>query len=230
MDVTLAFIFRGEGSREHIFKQVKPIVSKLYNFDKIGVYDSLHDIFSRSGSRNLAISENISSDVVVVCDADSIPIQDSLIQAIEGAYADRKLHIPFNFVKVLPYTRFLRDPERYEKCKVHYTYGPSCGGIYVVSPQTWIAIGGMDERVIGWGHEDQIFLAATNTFTGGPVFHEGTLYNINHHRDTSSTAIPENRELVDRYLAVQWKPEEFRLVQSGSNSFHPNSWPSGPDG
>lgn len=214
MDVTLAFIFRGEGVREHIFKQVAPIVSKMYPFSNVGVYDSLHNLFSRSASRNMAVGENRSASVVVVCDADSIPIQDSLVQAIEGAYADRKLHIPFNLVKVIPHGKFLRKPSSYHRIRPHYTYGPSCGGVYVCTPETWFEVGGQEERVQGWGHEDQIFYSALLTFDKGPIYHPGTLYNVNHHRDCSSMQIPENKDLVSRYLAAQGDPERFREVQN----------------
>lgn len=221
MDVSLAFIFRGEGPRERIFKEVRPIVSKMYPFSNIGVYDSLHNLFSRSASRNIAVGENRSASVVVVCDADSIPIQDSLVQAIEEAYADRKLHIPFDTVKVIPYGKFLRKPETYNRIRVHYSYGPSCGGIYVCRPEIWAEVGGQEERVVGWGHEDRIFYSALRTFDKGPIYHPGSLYNVNHYRDCSSMQIPSNKELIANYLAAEGHPDQFREVQRGSNQFCP---------
>lgn len=219
MNVSLAFIFRGEGMRRRIFDEVRPIVSDMYPFSNIGVYDSLHNIFSRAGSRNMAIEDNVTANVVVVCDADSIPIQDSLVQAIEGAYADRKLHIPFDKVNVIPYGKFTRNSVRYDKLRPHYSYGPSCGGIYVIRPEIWIEMGGQDERVIGWGSEDRIWYSTVRTYDRGPIYHPGTLYNINHPRDTRSAALPANLDLVAAYLAAQDNLDQLREVQRGSNRF-----------
>jgi len=217
MRVLLGFHYRDDGSRrrEQIFGRVRPIVESLYSWDKVVVCDSGHTPYNRAASRNevVKIAEQENFDVAVICDADSIPHKDSLAQAIDYALRYERLTIPFDRVKVLPAVRFNARPDRYAKLKPLYEYGESCGGIYVCTPSLWRRLGGMEERVVGWGFEDQIILSASITFASGPVFIPGVLYTINHPRDASSLRIESNDQLIRRYHAAEGKPALFREIQ-----------------
>jgi predicted glycosyltransferase involved in capsule biosynthesis len=221
MDVVLGFPFRGVGERESIFSKVRPLVESMYPFSNVLVADSGHETFNRAATRNViadwAIREQAS--VVVICDADSIPQEEVLRETIEMVYEDGQVRIPFDEVRVLPSNRFLRHPNRFEGIVPRLTYGPSCGGIYVLRPSLWRSLGGMDERIDGWGFEDRIFLCAINTFSEGPIFHVGNLYTVDHSRDIHNLKHPENNVLMDRYLAAEGNPSEFKLVSLGSNRF-----------
>jgi hypothetical protein len=222
MRILLGFHFRdGDRYRGSIFSKVHPIVESLYPWDDIWVRDSGHDPYNRGASRNLIMmeAERAGFDVVVVCDADSIPERHALAEAISFAANNERLTIPFNQVKVLPANRFLVHPAKYRSIRPVYQYGESCGGIYVATPALWRLIGGMEERILGWGFEDQIILSGSITFAGGPHFVPGVLFNVNHPRDTSSLLIESNDALIRQYHAAEGDPEAFRRLQVGSNAY-----------
>lgn len=222
MKVLLGFHFRDDGIRRgEIFRRIRPIVEGLYPWSDVWVRDSGHDPYSRAASRNLIVREAEKSgfDVVVINDADSIPQSEALETAISRAYHNREIVVPFDNVHVLAVNNFFVRPDRYETFRPLYKYGTSFGGVYVTTPQTWAYVGGMDERVIGWGFEDQIILSAVHTFLHGPVYVPGILFNVNHPRDTSSLKIESNDRLIREYHAAQGKIDEFRALQLGSNAY-----------
>jgi len=225
LSVILGFPYRATPQRAAIFDQVRPLVEGLFDFNEVVIMDSGHDRFNRAASRNMIARYAINKmvHVVVICDADSIPDREVLKEAILEAQGDSDLHVPFDTVRVLPYGRFFREPTKYARMRPISTYGPSCGGCYVLRPNLWQTIGGMDERIEGWGFEDQIFLAAVNTFAGGPVYHVGDLTTIDHVRDVSDDHTAQNGDLVDRYHSVEGNQDEFRKVSAGSNGFRPDA-------
>jgi hypothetical protein len=220
----LGFPYRATPERARIFELVEPLVRGMYDWDTVITRDSGHQTFNRAASRNMiaeyAMTVNV--EVVVICDADSIPDPEILGETIDSVALHGGLRIPFDNVRVLPYNRFLRTPEKYATIKPRNEYGPSCGGIYILRPYLWKTLGGMDERIEGWGFEDQIFLSAVNTFDSGPIYHVGDLYNIDHPREKSVPEVAQNRALVDKYHAVEGKRDEFKLLQVGSNDFRPD--------
>jgi predicted glycosyltransferase involved in capsule biosynthesis len=225
MRVLLGFPFRGTGARATIFELVKPIVQGLYPFDECIVRDSTHDEFNRAASRNLIAQYAMDGqyNVCVICDADSIPDQDILREAIEECDKEGEVRIPFDIVKVLPMGRFVKNPTKYASLRQSRQYGPSCGGIYIFRPTIWRTLGGMDERIEGWGYEDRIFLSVLRTFNEGPIYHVGNLYNIDHQRDMSSLEYGPNRDLMERYLAAEGNQDAFKLISAGSNHFRPHA-------
>ncbi len=226
MRVLLGFHFRNDqsGVRGSIFDRVRPIVEDLYEWSGVIVADSGHPVYNRAASRNVIVREALKGeyDVVAIFDADSIPEQQALITAIREANQRNRIICPFNQVKVLSANTFLVKPKKYQRIKPVFEYGESFGGVYVTAPETWRYVGGMDERIEGWGFEDQILLSAAKTFLGGPAFVHGTLHNINHVRDMDSLKNDSNNALIRRYHAAEGKPDEFRAIQSGSNRFCPN--------
>lgn len=230
MRVLLGFHFRNDptGVRGSIFDRVRPIVESLYQWDGTIIGDSGHTPYNRAASRNAIVrmAEEKEADVVAIFDCDSIPEREPLRAAISAAYNNRKIICPFTRVKVLAANSFLPKPSKYQRFKPVYEYGESYGGVYVTSPATWRYVGGMDERIVGWGYEDQIILSAAKTFLGGPSFVYGTLWNINHTRDMDSLKHDGNNALIRQYHAVEGNAAEFRAIQAGSNDFCPDSWAS----
>lgn len=220
MKVLLAFPWRGDKERTPIFEVVKPAVRALYPFDGAITTDSLHKPFNRAASRNLAVVHalRLHYDVIVLCDADSIPEQEPLERAIDAAYTTGGLHVPFDVVRVLS-RKSLHNGRDWDSRPVLYSYGPSCGGIYIIRPSEWVQAGGMDERITGWGYEDQIFLVAVNTFLGGYTNYPGQLFNINHGRGPELESVQSNRGLVDDYHAAQYDQTAVRRLSVGSNRF-----------
>lgn len=177
--------------------------------------------FSRAGSRNhgVHLAEQACADVVVVCDADTIPLRDPhrvpLLEAIEQA-ADGLLHMPYaQFLGLTEHgsSEYLGGrPAR--ECEVELDYAYSVGGVFVIRPDAWRTTGGMDERFTAWGCEDKAFRRAADTLLGPTVTHPGTIVHL-WHPPAQRCGTPENDAvwaLADRYAAAEGDMEAMRAL------------------
>jgi len=222
MRVVLGFPYRGvQRFREEIFSIVKTKVTEMYPWDGVVVGDSGHDQFNRAATRNSIVREahEMGADVVVICDADSIPEDFNLHIGIKRAFERDEFVVPFETVRVIHYKSVFRSYADYKTIPEVRTYGPSCGGIFICRPSTWAFLGGMDERIQGWGYEDQIFLVALKTFLRGYTSLQGILYNFEHPRGHDYLPDSGNAELRDKYHQVFKKPAAVRRLSVGSNDF-----------
>jgi hypothetical protein len=225
--VFLGIPFRDDGNRLEIFKTILPWLKDNYRYDWVEVIDSDHDPFNRAATRNLIVKRaiDVGADVVVINDADSICESTPLEEAINECYSDGRLHIPFDQVAVCGAGQLMGRPRRHPtRARAYHLYGPSCGGVYVIRPQRWKDLGGMDERIRGWGFEDEIIIVTSRAFIGGYTHHRGQLYTFQHPRLDVEVAREENIALRDRYHRLEGKKNDIRRLQSGSNDFRPRSW------
>lgn len=227
MVVVLGIPFRPLAQRQLIFDQLLPHITAAYPYDYVLTADSGHVPFNRAATRNEIVHQAalMGADVVVINDADSLCDPLPLYKAINETVRDHRLHIPFDLVRV-SHGGALRRANNVRGLKVYREYGPSCGGIYVIEPSQWIKAGGMDERIIGWGYEDECLLVSANTFLSGPVTHSGVLYNFSHHTaaETEDT-IQANIDLRDRYNSATGQPLKLRILQYGANRWTDGSGP-----
>lgn len=203
----LAIPWRETPDRLKAYNCVRPRLEQMYPWEAVITGDSGHDPFRRGATRNLLVCEaqRLGADIVVLCDADSLPEQMSLVAAINMAH-DGKIHYPFHeawYMEQKVYPR-LEAGQNLEQLKSRIIDKcASQGGCWVVSPTAWWAAGGMDERLTGWGCEDRAFLAASRTMLGEPVIHSGILLCMPHDRDPK-TWLPEDVKILvehhDRYL------------------------------
>lgn len=225
MKVVLGFHYRGDKYREPIFKQIRPVLEGYDLWDDIIECDSGHIPYNRSASRNLVVKQAIdrSADVVVVCDADSLPEREPLEKSIYAATTADGIFTPFDRVHQLS-ASFVRNlPHNILRMRPFNTYGPSFGGCYVTTPDNWIRAGGMDERICGWGYEDQIFLVAAKTFLSGHQLHPGNLLTFEHPRQHEINFRRANSELRDLYNENCGNKEKIRELQAGSNDWRVKS-------
>lgn len=174
--------------------------------------------FNRAASRNhgVRLAAEAGADVVVVCDADTIPERGALVHAVADAFASGLL--------VMPYERFLGLSERGTgeylggrppgDCEVELDYRYSVGGIFVIRPDAWWSAGGMDERFTAWGAEDMAYRRAADTLLGRTVTHPGTIVHL-WHPPSPRTGTPENDAvwaLADRYAAAEGDPVAMRAL------------------
>lgn len=79
-------------------------------------------------------------------------------------------------------------------------------GVLAIPRSQWDAVGGFDERFVGWGGDDISFWAACNAL-GGYDRIPGTMYHLWHPRSRAdneeSPEYPANDELMRRYLAAK---------------------------
>ena len=128
--------------------------------------DSGHDPFSRAASRNTGARQT-RTDVLVVCDGDAIVEREPIHAAIKAA-GDGKLHLPYTSARLLTQagSEAVHMGAAPHLADAWFTNPYSVGGCVVVAYETWQAVGGWDERFIGWGFEDTAFWAAVDTLYG----------------------------------------------------------------
>ncbi|MFE3202231.1 glycosyltransferase family 2 protein [Embleya sp. NPDC059237] len=178
--------------------------------------DSGHTPFSRAATRNHGIrrAAELGADVVVLCDADTLPDPDALHAAVEGA-ADGRLHLPHTSYRGLDEqgtTDYLCGAPL-AACGTELMMTGSTGGVLVVRPDAWALAGGMDERFTGWGCEDTAFLAAADTLLGHSVRHSAQLVHLWHPKDDGPGAGRDaNYALLARYRAAEGNIPAMRAL------------------
>lgn len=222
MKVSLGIPFRSNNDPSRIYAYGKTLEFLLdsYQWHQIATFDTSHPRFNRAAARNKAVRRFQDSDVIVLCDADSIPESAPLERAIKEAAVDGLIHYPFDTVHDITKNSTRLVGQRPLHClKTIQTYGPSEGGCFVFNPNTWWQAGGMDERLTGWGFEDRVFLITNHTLVGKPKIHTGNLYCLWHDRGKSVTIDPGDSQLFNEYSELEGKPEELReyLYRRGSN-------------
>lgn len=179
--------------------------------------DSGHETFSRAGSRNEGVrqAQAAGADVVVLCDADTLPEAEPLHAAINGA-TDGRLHLPYTWYRGLS-----RDgTDQYlagtpaDDCPTDLAHEWATGGVLVIHPNAWWFMGGMDERMIGWGFEDAAARICADALLGPTVRHHGTITHLWHPQE-SGLGSPQhvaNGQLCQRYVDATGKPEAIRAL------------------
>lgn len=203
MRVSLGIPFSSDDpSREAVFGRVLDELINLSDWcDWASVGVNRRGTFNRGATRNELVTVldlSCEPEVIVLCDADSVPERDPLMRAVLGAAHDGMVHFPFTTVNQLA-----------EDGTVAYAYGPSAGGCWVFRSETWWDLGGMDERG-GWSLDDRSFLVQMKTFDKGPVFHPGVLTCHWHHRGPETRASAETRRILAEYHRLEGKPDELR--------------------
>lgn len=179
--------------------------------------DSGHTPFSRAGSRNegVRLAQIAGADVVVICDADTLPETEPLHAAIEAA-TDGRLHLPYTWYRGLSQRGtldYLAGTPAVD-CVVDLEHEWATGGVLVIQPDAWWAAGGMDEAFRSWGFEDAAYRIAADALLGPTVRHQGTITHLWHPQE-SGLGSPQhvaNGQLCQRYVDATGQPEAIRAL------------------
>lgn len=212
--VTVAIPFRpGSLDREIHYDYVKARLAELLPGAEHLTVD-VDGQFSRARVRNEAV-RRARGDVVVLCDADTVPEATPLHRAIAGATEDGRLHLPYNQFRGLSaestlavYARGL-DPHQVPATEVSMR---PIGGVWVIRADAWWRAGGMDEKFVGWGFEDDAFHVAANTLLGETVRHAGAITHLYHTPavNQNSATYKANRSRFSMYQRARHKVEQMR--------------------
>jgi hypothetical protein len=179
--------------------------------------DSGHTPFSRAGSRNEGVrqAQAAGADVVVLCDADTLPEPEPLHAAIAGA-TDGVLHLPYTWYRGLSQ----RGTQDYlagtpaADCPTDLAHAWATGGVLVIRPDAWWQAGGMDEGFTGWGFEDAAFRTAADALLGPAVKHDGTITHLWHPLESGlgSPLHVAGGQRMQRYVDATGQPDAIRAL------------------
>lgn len=208
----------GDPYRERHYQTVRDRLEQMLPAAVHVDADDGSDPFSRAGSRNagVRIAEQHAADVIVLCDADTLPEPGPLYAAIQAAHGDGLLHLPYTRYRGLTHqgTIDYLAGGFGEECETEIAHEWATGGIMVVTPGAWWAAGGMDERFTGYGMEDVAFRIAADTLLGPTVRHPGEIVHLWHPK-TMGLGSPEhtaNGELCERYNQANGDQDAMRAL------------------
>lgn len=208
----------GDEYRDHNYRAVRGRLERILPAAVHVDADDGTDPFSRAGSRNhgVRLAEQHDSDVVVLCDADTIPEPATLYSAIEAAHTDGVLHLPYTRYRGLTHKGTLDylAGSFPEECETELAHEWATGGVMVITPDTWWSAGGMDERFRSYGFEDVALRLAADTLLGPTVRHDGEIVHLWHPK-TMGLGSPEhtaNGKLCARYNQANGDPDAMRAL------------------
>ena len=205
MDVLVAIPWRSQPHRESAFAHTWNWYDTNLPDADIAAVDTEHEPFCLAACRNkgarlAALGEY---DVVILADADTIPEREPLMAAVEAARTSGLVHLPYTEYRSLRAggTKQFAAGRPLEACS-HLVVPAACSGVLVTSPATWHALGGQDERFLGWGMEDVAFLVTHRTIKGAEFArHEGRVYALHHESATKQgPQYDKNVSLYQHYL------------------------------
>jgi hypothetical protein len=219
LKIAVVIPWREQPSRIPGYNEVRKWYAENLPEAKVYTCDHPSEVWLMSASRNDGVraAEADGADVIVMSDADTIPEKASLMKAIEGAYQDNLMHLPYTEYRALlangneMYFKGQRPLERAPKKLVK----GACSGVNVFTPATWWSLGGNDEKFKQWGYEDTAMLRAHYVIKGTDyVRHKGIVYSFNHKEQpkVGNTNYFNNQKIYDEYLKVTSPQKMLELV------------------
>lgn len=218
VSLTVAIPFRSVGCayRDRHFNYVREHLKAAFPEARHVVVDTVHEPYNRAAARNEAMRAGADSDVVLISGADYFAEPQAMRDAVEAAANDGRLHKPFT-----EYRASSRDGMEafyqgvpFDQIDLFGTIDRPPGGIFVMRPDRWFELGGMDERFTGWGYEDTAFMAVIDTLAGGAVHHDGTLDHLWHPEGGTldSPMAVANKALFDEYAVAAGDLDAMRAL------------------
>ena len=219
--VTVIVPWRPAPSRVPAFEFVLDWYARRLPEFVVKTVDTDDDVFVLAACRNLGIASADPDEVVVVCDADTLPEPEPLRAAVAAARTSGLVHLPYTEYRWLGRSgdAQLRAGVPAEECEHELVIG-ACSGVYVTTPRTWARHGGQDERFRGWGFEDAAWYLAHGALLGQPpVRHEGRVYALHHAAEVRAGAhYDASAALMERYRAAEGDPVAMAQLVAGSRA------------
>lgn len=180
-------------------------------------------------SKGAAVADALgraTGEVLVLADADSFCDPDVLAGAVAGVAGGRYAWaVPHRLV----YRLSRRGTERLYGGQLQPGHvarkpylGPAGGGIVVLPRAAYEAVGGIDERYLGWGGEDVSLGWALDALVGPYHRHGARLYHLWHpHPAPSHRGSPPSEALAARYRAARTNPDLMSALVRERNARTP---------
>jgi predicted glycosyltransferase involved in capsule biosynthesis len=204
------------GPRAEAFEWIKRYYSRVMPETELCCGTLNGEEVNKSKAVNLA-AKKAARDILVIADADVIYDPEIIVESI------RLLN---NAAWVVPFTeiydiekavteRLLKTEPRWpidvnikECTKANWIYDGFAGKVLVIPKRNFEAVGGFDERFIGWGGEDDAFSHAVKTLCGKFVNADRSIYHLWHPKPTNPN-YSANIALYNRYLRASGNKEEM---------------------
>lgn len=186
--------YRDDGHRAAACRYVCAQLRSMLPGVPLVLADSGHAVFNRSASRNLGAKLAELTELLVVCDADTIPDPVSLKQCL--TFGQRGgLHYPQAVVNYLTEagTELVLAGEALDPARIEFSLPSAHGGCFVILAEQYRLVGGMDERFEGWGYEDNAWFAAARSALGLPTHHAGVAWHLWHPHERYAGTIEQTR-------------------------------------
>lgn len=163
-----------------------------------------------SQARNRAVTA-AAAPICIVADADTIPDIAAVHRAVKRIkHGERGVIWPFTMYRHIPGEWAQRADLL--AAPIDQLYRRSVGGLFVVSAHTYWELGGMDERFVGWGYEDNAFHIAALTLSKVRR-EEGVVFSFNHSVECNRNLRGNpNVVLYDKYRAAQFNSARMRVL------------------
>jgi hypothetical protein len=219
--VTVIVPWRPAPSRVPAFEFVVDWYARLLPEFRVQTIDTDDDVFVLAACRNRGIAAHDPDEVVVVCDADTLPQPEPLRAAVAAARTSGLVHLPYMEYRWLGREgdAQIRAGVAPEDCDHELVIG-ACSGVYVTTPRTWERHGGQDERFRGWGFEDAAWNLAHQALLGAPpVRHDGHVYALHHAAEVRAGARYEaNAALMERYREAEGDRDAMAQLVAGARA------------
>lgn len=173
--------------------------------------------YNRSRALNLAAREAGEWDVAVIIDADVLVGAEAVRVAVERAvetggpilaYSDN------NRLSSMTTSRILNGWRGDWSTGILQVFSDMCSSVVVVTRGLWNEVGGFDEGFVGWGYEDNAFMAACETLSGRVLERRpGCCWHLYHRTQKRIPAlIHANRARLGEYARAYNDPFAMRLL------------------
>jgi hypothetical protein len=167
-------------------------------------------------SRSMAINEGVLQSTranICAMDADLVIDPDTFILGLESLkkFSMTTLMSQVRYLSKETSHKLLESPPKQSIAELEMSsphvvgqYPASVGGAVMFHRDKFVKMGGFDERLVGWGYEDNVFHAAYSAFFGAPDRLKGYIYHIHH----SHAASPSESD----YSENNYFQNEYRLI------------------
>jgi hypothetical protein len=212
------------GPRAETFEWIKRYYARVMPEAELCLGIINGEEINKSKAVNLA-AKKATRDIFVIADSDVVFDPKIIVEAI-SLLNEAPWVVPFTEIRNIERAgteRLLKTKPKWpidvksEECtKSNWVYDGFAGKLFVISRENFDAVGGFDERFIGWGGEDDAFSHAVRTICGKIANVKGKVYHL-WHPSLSYETNPNgkaNGKLLQRYERASGNKEEMiKLIQ-----------------